>query len=63
MTLFALGEVESLSSIKKYIPMQESYTPLEQSHVLYQELFHIYRSLYYSLEFQFTALSDFQRKD
>jgi gluconokinase len=62
MTLFALGEVESLSSIKKHIPMQDSYTPLKHSHELYQELFRIYRSLYYSLESQFTSLSDFQRR-
>lgn len=62
MTLFALGEIDSLSSIKKHIPMQDSFAPLEDHHQLYQELYSIYRGLYYSLESQFSALSDFQRK-
>jgi gluconokinase len=62
MTLFALGEVDSLTSIKSHIPMQESYTSIEAHHQTYQELYDIYRTLYDSLKSQFTLLSDFQRK-
>ncbi|MGO4887471.1 gluconokinase [Anaerobacillus sp. MEB173] len=60
--LYAINEVQSLADIKHHIPMKQTFTPDSNNNKTYQELYKIYRDLYQSLEPQFEALAEFQKK-
>jgi gluconokinase len=61
--MYALQEVSSLSSIKEFIPMNQTYIPNTANHKTYRELYNVYRDLYYSLKPHFSALASIQRKE
>ncbi|WP_216829147.1 gluconokinase [Alkalihalobacterium elongatum] len=62
MGLVGIGEANSLSDIKDYIPMEKTYFPNEVNHTIYQTLYHTFKNLYISLQPHFKNLSDFQRR-
>jgi gluconokinase len=44
--LYALGEVESIEEIKKFIPIKEKIFPAVKNIARYEEYYHLYKEIY-----------------
>ncbi|WP_404448726.1 gluconokinase [Sutcliffiella horikoshii] len=44
--MYALGEVDSIESIKSYIPIKHEVLPTVRNVAMYEEYYHLYRELY-----------------
>lgn len=58
LSLYAIGEVESLPLIKKYIPIEETFSPSQENNTYYQQLYGVYKDLYYALKPSYDALAN-----
>ena len=62
LTMYALGEIDSLAKVKELIHLTTTQTPIIENTAVYQELHQVYDNLYLQLEEQFDVIAKFQRK-
>ncbi|WP_378954528.1 gluconokinase [Pelosinus sp. sgz500959] len=59
--MYALGMINDLKDVEKFITIKESYYPNEENREIYQRLFGIYERVYWNLQNEFEEIAEIQR--
>jgi len=59
--MYALGMIQDLKEVEKFITIKESYYPNEENREIYQRLFAIYERIYWNLQSEFEEIAEIQR--
>lgn len=59
--MYALGMIQDLKEVEKFITIKESYYPNEDNREIYQRLFAIYERVYWNLQSEFDEIAEIQR--
>jgi gluconokinase len=63
LALYAIGDMESLDTMKKWIHIISRHEPNTENTLIYSELFDMYTRLYERLKDEFDVIASFQRRN
>jgi gluconokinase len=63
LALYAIGDIESLDTVKTWIHITSRHEPNTENTLIYSELFDMYTRLYERLKDEFDVIAAFQRRD